>query len=124
MRKLILLICFLFVTFCAAPSITRAEVEVNIPDPTLRSLIMERLGIVQLPITSTDMLNLGGLDMHWDGTDGGIHDITGLEYATNLESLVLMGNQISDISALSGLTNLQSLALDHNHITDISALTG
>ena len=124
MRKLILLICFLFVTFCAAPSITRAEVEVNIPDPTLRSLIMERLGIVQLPITSTDMLNLGGLDMHWDGTDGGIHDITGLEYATNLESLVLMGNQISDISALSGLTNLQSLALDHNQITDISALTG
>jgi hypothetical protein len=56
--------------------------------------------------------------------DDGIVDLTGLQYATNLQSLDLRGNRIQDIGALSALTNLSTLNLSDNRISDISALSG
>ena len=53
-----------------------------------------------------------------------ISDISALSGLTNLTDLCLGGNQISDISALSGLTNLTDLGLGGNQISDISALSG
>ncbi len=53
----------------------------------------------------------------------GITDLTGLEYARNLEDILLGDNNITDISALSELTSLERLYLNNNNITNISALS-
>lgn len=55
----------------------------------------------------------------------GIHqisDISVLKSLTNLESLILQGNEITDISHLEPLTNLTRLHLSYNQISDISSL--
>jgi hypothetical protein len=65
------------------------------------------------------MLGLTSLPAHYRG----IVDLTGLEYAVNLISLSLSGNQITDINAVSELTNLTSLYLGGNQISDINAVS-
>ena len=70
--------------------------------------------------TPTDMLALTKLTCINDD----ITDLTGLEYAVNLQRLYLRGNPFGSIAALSGLTNLESLHLSINAISDISPLSG
>jgi len=95
-----------------------AEDPVDIPDPALRAAIEEALNTTNP--TPTEMLGLTSLDASWRG----ITDLTGLEHATNLESLNLCHNWIWDLSALPGLVQLRTLDLNNNVITEISALTG
>jgi len=54
----------------------------------------------------------------------GIRDLTGLQFATNLDRLYLRNNQISDISPLASLINLQRLWLENNPVFDLSPLRG
>ena len=54
--------------------------------------------------------------------DAGIKDLTGLEHATQLRALSLVGNQIRDVSPLAGLKNLQVLSLSENPIEGTGAL--
>ena len=122
---------------------TASAQEVWIPDPHLQAAIRETL---ELPpdsvITQTDMLRLTGLEV-WDHE---ISDLRGLEYATDMTSLVLLrgpieditplatlskltfldlgGNQIQDIRPLAALTNLRVLRLWSNRVVDISPLAG
>ena len=92
---------------------------VDIPDPTLRAIIEEELGkAAGATITAPEMANL----THIFAFDSQIRDLTGLEAATNLETLSLYGSLISDLTPLTGLTSLQRLWLGSNPITDISAL--
>ena len=99
---------------------------VHIPDPNLRAAIAESLGKnPNAPITAEEMERLKELDV----SDRGIHDLTGLQFATNLSRLVLglwsgQGNQVSDLSPLAGLTNLRELILNNNPVSDISPLRG
>ncbi len=51
-----------------------------------------------------------------------VTDLTGLEYATQLRTLSLTGENISDISPLAELTELRELELEGNQISDISPL--
>ena len=53
-----------------------------------------------------------------------IRDLTGLELATNLSDLVLVGNGIVDVAILSNLRNLTKLDLGNNSISDLSPLEG
>ena len=93
---------------------------VKIPDPNLERAIREKLGLSsEFPITQQEMLRLR--DLHAE--QRGITDLTGLEYATNLKSLILSFNQIVDFSRLSGLMNLELLSLSRNPIVDISPLS-
>ena len=102
----------------------------RIPDDALRSAIKSELNIVSAdpidrPITEEDMIQLtrlGGTTRS-DSSRKGISNLTGLEYATNLEKLYLPRNAIVDISPLAGLTNLRRLDLFDNAIVDISPLT-
>ena len=102
---------------------------VHIPDSNLRVAIAEALGkSSNAPITVEEMERLRELG-NFDTPDRGIQDLTGLQYATNLERLVLgrwdsRGNQVSDLSRLAGLTNLRVLILDYNPVSDISPLRG
>jgi len=94
------------------------EVPVDFADPNLKTAVEEALGISDP--TPTDMLSLTFLN----ADSKGIVDLAGLQYATNLTTLLLWGNQISDIWPIAGLTNLTHLFLGDNQIMDISALSG
>ena len=53
-----------------------------------------------------------------------IQDIAGLEYAANLQVLMLGHNQIRDISALSALSHLETLWANWNQFGDLGPLSG
>ena len=95
--------------------------SVYIPDPNLRAFIEENLGKTpNTPITVEEMTRLHQISPE----EKGISDLTGLEFATNLEWLKIEGNQISDLSPLAGLTKLDLLDISANEISDLSPLTG
>ena len=79
------------------------ERGVNIPDANLRVAIERAVkkssGAI---ITPSEMATLTDLDAR----NQNISDLTGLEYATNLDTLSLSDNRISDISSLQDLTSL------------------
>jgi len=89
------------------------------PDTALRQAIRETLKIpVHLPMTPADLQRLTVLDVRYKG----IVDLTGLEHATHLQTLVLIENKIQDISPLSSLTELSFLDLGGNQISDLRPL--
>ena len=103
---------------------------VAIPDANLRAVIEDSLGKADYaPITRAEMATLTG----FSAPNKGIRNLTGLEHATNLQSLDLgpvwtndewvNNNDISDLSPLSNLTNLTFLDLGKNSISDISSLS-
>jgi hypothetical protein len=51
-----------------------------------------------------------------------IHDISALAGLRDLHTVLLLGNCIRDLSPLAGLSNLRTLDLEQNQIVDISAL--
>ena len=80
------------------------ENDVNIPDASLRAVIADSLGKARdAPITSAEMTTLTELRAH----DADIKDLTGLQFATNLESLWLTYNPLSDLSPICDLTSLK-----------------
>ena len=92
---------------------------VEIPDPNLKQAIRETLQLPEgTPITQQGLLQLKRLK----ATNIGITNLTGLEYAINLDDLDLGGNQIRDIRPLAGLTALSHLSLWNNQVEDISPL--
>ena len=94
---------------------------VHIPDPNLRAAIAEALGKnPNAQITVEEMERLKELDV----PDRGIHDLTGLQFATNLSRLYLRDNQISHLSPLAGLINLRDLSLRGNPVSDLSPVRG
>ena len=52
----------------------------------------------------------------------GIRDLTGIQFAKNLETLRLPTNQVSDISPVKNLKNLTNLKLKDNQVSDISPI--
>jgi hypothetical protein len=95
-----------------------AEDPVYFPDPNLKIAVEMELSVSDP--TPDDMLGLTSLRALWRG----ITDLTGLDYAHNLQTLVLRENKIHDISPLAGLLNLETLNLSMNQISDISAVAG
>ena len=88
------------------------------PDEELQFAVSVHLSMPISSITKADMLKLSTLEYQ----NKKIVNLTGLEYATNLTSINLTGNQISDLSPLKNLTNLSQLTLDTNQISDLSPL--
>ena len=96
------------------------NVVVEVPDPNLRLLIRETLFLPEaVSLTQGQMQRLTRLDA---GGDRGIANLTGLEYATNIQSLALYGNPIVEISPLTHLTKLEGLNLWGCHIVDLRPL--
>ena len=79
---------------------------VRIPDSNLRAAIAEALGkSPNAPITVQEMERLKRLD----APNRGIHDLTGIQFAVNLERLLLSVNPITDLSPIAGLISLKNL---------------
>ena len=94
---------------------------VHIPDSNLRAAIAEALGkSPNAPITVEEMEGLGRLVAR----NRRIQDLTGLQFATNLDELILERNQISDLSPIAGLIELNRLDLNGNSISDLSPVKG
>ncbi len=104
---------------------------VLIPDLHLAAAVRETLGLVpDSVITTHAMLDLYDLLV----SDRQITDLTGLEYARNLQWLKLgsgvygspsetvNSNRISDLSPIAGLTNLRTLWLSYCYVSDLSEL--
>ena len=99
----------------------RAAEVVEIPDPNLRTVIENALGVdAGSPITNVNIQALTFLD----ASEAHISNLTGLEFATNLTYMSLADNNISDLTPLAGLTKLTLISLNDNAIEDISPLAG
>ena len=131
--------------FCLLHRLSIAQ-TVDIPAPGLRAAVELALGKeAGGDITQADMANLKVLQAsrcrflkrsgvpQWiplpqrcpdDRFETDIQDLTGLEFAINLEELHLAHNQISDITPLGALTKLIVLDLHNNfRISDASPLS-
>ena len=98
--------------------------EVYFEDEVLEEAVANTLGIEGRAITESDMAKLTDLYANdYDSDFGPITSLEGLQYAENLMTLDLMGNNISDLTPLSGLKNLESLTLWDNAISDLTPLS-
>ena len=101
------------------------SLNVHIPDVNLRAAIARMLEkSIDEPITIKEMESFKHLDIGSElNSSKKIKDLTGLEYAINLEVLWFFNNEISDLSPLAGLTKMIQMSMEHNPITSFSALT-
>ena len=116
------LLALLMIAFscCWIPVASAQNEPVNIPDSVLRQRVEAALGLNLLQsVTRTNILNLRTVS-YIPGDF--IEDLTGLEYATNLQTLALGNHKISDLTPLAGLTDLTSLNLRNNKISDVTPL--
>ncbi len=105
---------------CAAP----VPETVVFPDENLEAVIRDALDNPEGDITPAELAGLTKLSAR----EGGITDLSGIEYCTNLTWLELSRNQIRDVSPLASLTNLTMLQLNNIssysiQIDDISPLS-
>ena len=100
---------------------TASAQTVNIPDANLRAAVAEALGKApNARITADEMATLTRLEAH----NGNISDLTGLEFATELQVIRCNNNLISNLSPLAGLIRLSMIELGRNAIRDLSPITG
>ena len=107
----IVLTVFFVFTFTASFAVAQV---VDIPDANLRARVEGFLG--KGPgdaITVADMRTL----TLFSAVNADIHDLTGLEHATNLIWLELDNNAISDLTPLIPLTQLGGVYLDNNPLS-------
>lgn len=108
------------VVFLMFPLTAPAQ-NVAIPDADLRAAIAQTLDKEpNSQITRADMARLTRLEAH----NRDITDLTGLEFATNLNEIRANDNLIEDLSSLAELTQLNVIEFRHNVISDLSPLAG
>ena len=96
------------------------DFPVDIPDQNLRAAIETALGkSAGESITRDDMKTIMTLNLK--GRQ--ISDLTGIEFAVNLENLNLANNTVSDIAPLLGLPNLSDVNLAGNPLSNASIHT-
>ncbi len=97
--------------------------EVKVPDDTiitfkdkaLESIVREKLGIKEEDITSKDMLDLTQFSAHTSG----VKDLSGLEYAKNLEYFSLFTEKVNSLDPISNLKNLKRIVISYSEINDL-----
>ena len=108
----------------AEPLTVPVDLFVEIPDPNLLRRIRNTLDLdVNASVTESEMASLTSITYTAKYRPGNrrIRDLTGLQFATNLEELSLLHNRVSDPTPIVNLTNLRILSFGHNkHIDSIS----
>lgn len=107
-------------TITLLPSLTISPLlfPVTIPDTALNTALHNICG----KLLSSDLLkaDLASLSGTLDLTGLGIADATGIEYCTNISTLILAENQLSDMpDNLSNMTSLNNLILRDNEFTTL-----
>ena len=104
----------------AAADVAALRTPVVVPDLALKAAINQALGrnaldnLTQAELVKLTTLNISGL---------GVADLTGLQYASNLTSLIAVNNNIFSTAPLGGLTKLTSVQLSGNPVGPILALS-
>ncbi|CAD5903047.1 leucine-rich repeat domain-containing protein [Carnobacterium maltaromaticum] len=94
---------------------------IEIPDKSLKNAIKRVLEISESnSITKNDLLNLTKLVII--NTDGQVSNLSGIEYAENLELVTFSNQRISDLSPIKKLYKLYSIGINGNPIIDFSPL--
>ena len=99
-------------------AIAEGEETVHFASSKLEKIVCQKLG-VEPPVNKTKMRELTSL--HLDEV-AGVNDLTGIEYATSLEGLLIYDNPIRDLSPLSNLKMLKGIQISGEYIEDISPL--
>lgn len=118
---------------CSSDTLNKTSI-VNIKDAKLKEIINKALGKNRdklEDITVADMESLKELSsdslpfLKNDGGEAnrGITDISGLEYAVNLEILDLSENRISDLTPIKNLRKIKFLELFRNNIKNLRPLS-
>ena len=110
-------ICVLALTFCLC-FILDVFAEDWMPDPNLRRIVSEKLGVENLTIA--DMQRLHTLISKRDE----IESLEGLQHAVNLKFLSINRCNISDLTPLAGLVKLNALEFYDTQISDLTPLAG
>ena len=93
--------------------------DVSIPDPNLAATIRETFNYPpDKQITTFDMARLPYLTI----TSRGVTDLTGLQHAVGMESLILTDNQVQDLTPLYALPELKYLRINGNPMIDLTQL--
>ena len=99
---------------------------VNIPDRSLATMIRLTLRLAASDgITEERMLDLTKLAAGPNSrltSLSEIEDLTGLEYAKNLKTLLLTSNSVRDLTPLTGLTRLERLEIYGNKVVFLTPL--
>ena len=129
MKQIIPLFTILFIMFSCSTqeqtvSTQKQTVEfVDFPDEQMAGLIKWKLKIESddlIPIEKLSELT----ELELESTDPEKYDLTGLEFATGLEKLIIHNaHNISDIRPLARLKKLKTLIIFRNSIDDISPLS-
>ena len=107
----------------ATGTIANDDGEPRFPDSELRAAILRALNKpTDGEFTIDELAALKALNASASGDDAKITDLTGLEAATGLESLVLFDNAVSDLTPLGHLGDLRELYLDRNGLETLDAL--
>ena len=106
-----------------------ASKVVTFTDSALEAMVRGSMGKPTGDITvaeaeSVTRLNLSNEWLRYISEETTIHDINGLEFFKNLESLDLSFHAVTNITPLSGLKRLTSLSLGGCPIDDIAPLAG
>ncbi|UCG61328.1 MAG: leucine-rich repeat domain-containing protein [Candidatus Zixiibacteriota bacterium] len=94
------------------------ETEISFPDTVLGTVVCAALERDYGPVTLAELLTLDTL--HYYG--GGVKNLQGLQYCTNLTSLQLPWGSIEDITPLFTLRKLEKLNLWDNRISSVKPL--
>ena len=103
------------------PEVKIYTTEIDFPDPNLLAALEAELGkasgdaITALEMATLEKLNLNGKD---------INDLTGIEFAINLNWLAINDNNIPDFSPIAGLSKLTEFRFHRNPVSDLSPLAG
>lgn len=109
---------FLFFVFLTGCSVAVCQ-DLIIPEPALQSAIARSLGVreqdLSKSLVESSLTRLQANDL-------AIRDLSGLEHAKNLESLVLRDNLIDDLTPIQNLSKLKNLDLSGNRLEDLVSL--
>ena len=100
---------------------------VYIPDPNLRNALAKILvKAIDAPITVKEMESFTHLNVSKPEFPNleSIKDLTGLEYAINVQELWFEHHEVSDLSPLAGLTEIRELRFVKNNVSDLSPIAG
>ena len=99
--------------------VSAQDAEEWMPDENLRQVVRNKLGTPDgTPMLPEDMTGLYDLLV----IEHDIESLKGLEYAVNLEFLVIDRSEVSDLTPLAGLENLESLAIVRSEVSDLTPL--
>ena len=118
-NRMVLRIMAFAIVLASLPFMLLAAKPLFVPEPALEEALSRTLQVDQGDLT--EELVAAKL-LRFELSGAGIRDLTGLEAAENLTSLVLRDNHIEDITPITGLARLRRLDLSGNRIRDLKKL--